>query len=52
MAPCAWVDEELTLCDNPDCLAEAFACPICGIDQRNHTILMEAGCMIREARGR
>jgi hypothetical protein len=49
MMPCSWANEEATLCNNPECLAEAFACPTCGLDVRGHTSLMEAGCLIREA---
>jgi hypothetical protein len=48
--PCSWANKERTLCDNPDCLAEAFSCPTCGISLDFHTSFMEAGCLIREAR--
>lgn len=49
LIPCSWANEERTLCNNPECLAEAFACPTCGLDVRNHTPLMEAGCLMRDA---
>ena len=50
MMPCSWANEEKTLCNNPECLAEAFGCPTCGIDLRSHTPLMQGGCMMREMR--
>lgn len=45
---CGWANLEQTLCDNPLCLEEALACPVCGILVTQHTPLMEAGCALRE----
>jgi hypothetical protein len=49
--PCAWANLERTLCDHPDCMEEALACPLCGISIEAHTPLMEAACLLRERRG-
>ena len=51
LMPCAWANEDQTLCTNPDCLEEAFRCPICGIAIGAHTVLMEAGCGLRQISG-
>ena len=50
LGACSWANNEHTLCNNPACLEEAFACPVCGISVELHSPFMEAGCQIRAIR--